>query len=187
MAMSRWSYRADQAVFPLLMAAAGAASLRHASIRQTEEWLGCLLSGVGAWTFLEYVLHRWVLHHVPPFKRLHEAHHAHPGEFIGTPAWLSAPLFVLAWLTLARELSRPAAGGAAAGLMAGYLAYSLLHDAVHHRRAAPGGWLARAKQRHARHHRPGARGDFGVSTAFWDRLFGTATTIRCNGSRRRGR
>lgn len=177
MRMSRWSYRADRAVFPMLLAAAGSVSLWHASVRQSEEWPAWVLAGLATWTLLEYLLHRWVLHRMPPFKRLHTEHHEHPFELIGTPTWLSAPLFVLAWLALTLALARPAAGGAAAGLMAGYLAYSLLHDAAHHRRAAPGGWLARVKRRHARHHQPGANGDFGVSTAFWDRVFGTATTI----------
>ncbi|HEX6016710.1 MAG TPA: sterol desaturase family protein [Burkholderiaceae bacterium] len=187
MRMSGWGCRADRVVYPLLLAAAGLASLWRTSTWQAEEWLGWSLAGVGVWTLLEYVLHRWVLHRVPPFKRLHEAHHAHPGELIGTPTWISAPLFVLAWSILAHELSRPIAGGAAVGLMLGYLAYSLLHDAAHHRRAAPGSRLARVKQRHARHHRPGANGDFGVSTGLWDRVFRTATAIRGADDRRAGR
>lgn len=176
MRLSPWSYRADFAVFPLLLAWVGVVSLRPASPSQTEMWLASALAGVGLWTLLEYALHRWLLHQLQPFKRLHDAHHANPSQLIGTPTWISASLFIAVWWYLLRELPRPAAGGATAGLMLGYLAYSMLHDAVHHWRAAPGGWLAHAKLRHARHHRAGARSDFGVTTDAWDRLFRTAST-----------
>lgn len=174
MRLNRWSYRADYAVLPLLASAVGLVSLRHASPWQIEAWLASALAGIAGWTLLEYGLHRWLLHRVQPFRRLHEAHHAHPSELIGTPAWLSAPLFAATWLALAQEMPRSAAGGAAVGLMLGYLAYSLLHDAVHHLRASPGSWLAGAKRRHARHHRPGASSNFGVTTGVWDRVFRTA-------------
>lgn len=178
MQLNRWSYRADYAVLPLLVAAVGLVSLQQASAWQVEEWIASALGGFVGWTLLEYGLHRWLLHRLPPFRRLHEAHHARPCELIGTPTWLSAPLFAVTWAVLAHELRQSAAGGIAAGLMLGYLAYCLLHDAVHHRRASPGSWLARAKRRHARHHRRGARSDFGVTTGVWDRVFGSSTAPR---------
>lgn len=178
MRLNRWSYRADYAVLPLLASAVALVSLRHASTWQIEEWLASALAGGVGWTLLEYGLHRWLLHRVQPFQRLHEAHHARPYELIGTPAWLSAPLFAMTWLALEHGLPRSAAGGAAVGLMLGYLAYTLLHDAVHHLRASPGSLLAGAKRRHARHHRPGASSDFGVTTGVWDRVFGTSAEPR---------
>ena len=178
MQLNRWSYRADYAVLPLLVSAVGLVSLQQSSTWQIEEWVASALMGLVGWTLLEYVLHRWLLHRVPPFRRLHEAHHARPSDLIGTPTWLSAPLFAVAWALLAHELSRSAAGGAAVGLMLGYLAYCLLHDAVHHLRATPGSWLAHAKRRHARHHRRGASSDFGVTTDVWDRVFRTSTVAR---------
>lgn len=172
--LTKWSYRADFAAYPVLIASALVLALPHAG--QAASALTALAVGWAAWTGIEYSLHRWVLHRVPPFKRMHDEHHARPAEFIGTPTWFSVMLFLAAWAALAAELPHPTAAGAAAGLMAGYLCYTLIHDAVHHRRAAPGTWLYRAKRRHALHHRPGAHGHYGVSTGFWDRVFGTSTS-----------
>ena len=170
MVMSRWAYRADYAVYPLLIGASAALDLRAAPLH----WLAAAAAGLALWPALEYGLHRWVLHRVPPLRGLHALHHAHPAALIGTPTWVTALLFLLLWSALARGLAAPLAAGATAGLMLGYLLYAAVHDAVHHRAASPGTWLAAAKRRHAAHHRPGARCNYGVSSPFWDRLLGTA-------------
>jgi sterol desaturase/sphingolipid hydroxylase (fatty acid hydroxylase superfamily) len=183
MQLSKWSYRADFAVYPLLVGAAGMQALAHAGRTQIEAGIVAGLAGLFAWTAIEYGLHRWVLHRIEPFKRMHDAHHASPSAFIGTPTWFSAALFLAAWAVLAAELPRSVAAGLAAGLMLGYLAYTLIHDAVHHRRARPGSWLQRAKLRHALHHRPGSQSNFGVSTGLWDRVMGTADTAGENPAR----
>lgn len=175
MHLSKWSYRADFVVYPLLIGASLFLAAAHSTRSQGEAGLAAFLAGALLWTAIEYALHRWVLHRMEPFKGLHAAHHANPSAFIGTPTWFSAAMFLAVWAALAAEAPRAVAGGLCAGLMLGYLAYALLHDALHHRRARPGGWLHRAKLRHAHHHRPGARTDFGVSTGLWDQLFATAT------------
>ena len=175
MQLNKWSYRADFVVYPLMVGVAVSLSLTHATRVQAEAGLGAILAGWFCWTGIEYLLHRWVLHRLQPFRRLHDAHHASPSAFIGTPTWLSALLFLGVWAALAAKLPHALAAGFAGGLMLGYLLYALVHDAVHHRRAEPGSWLYPAKLRHARHHRLGAHTDFGVSTAVWDRAFATAS------------
>lgn len=175
MRLSKWAYHADFFVYPVLIAGAAVSSLWHAAPRVAQQWFGAVVLGVLGWTAIEYALHRWLLHRVPPFRRLHGSHHEHPGALIGTPTWLSASLFLGAWAALAHEASAPMAGGLATGLMLGYLAYAFIHDAVHHRRARPGSWLYRAKLRHARHHRAGSSTDFGVSTGVWDAVFHTSS------------
>lgn len=173
MRLSKLGYHADFFVYPVLIAASTLWSLWHAPTQVTERWFEALGLGLLAWTPIEYALHRWLLHRVPPFNRLHGMHHAHPGALIGTPTWLSASLFLALWAALAREASASVAGGLATGLMSGYLAYAFVHDAVHHRRARAGSWLYRAKRRHARHHRAGSNCDFGVSTGVWDAVLRT--------------
>jgi len=173
MQMNKWSYRADFAVYPLLIASALALALQPPRTGEPAHCLAALAAGWLAWTGIEYALHRWVLHRVPPFRRWHAAHHASPAAYIGTPTWLSAALFLAAWAGLTLALPRAAAAGVAAGAMIGYLVYAAIHDAVHHRRAAAGSWLHRAKLRHALHHRAGVHGPYGVSTLAWDHLFGT--------------
>jgi sterol desaturase/sphingolipid hydroxylase (fatty acid hydroxylase superfamily) len=173
MRLSKWSYYADFALYPVWIAALATRALWHASLAAAGLALGVFALGLVAWSGLEYALHRWVLHRIEPFRRLHEQHHAHPADFIGTPVWFSAALFLIAWQALARWEPGFLAAGLAAGLMTGYLAYSSVHAAVHHRRVRSGSWLHRAKLRHARHHQAESRCNYAVSCSFWDRVFGT--------------
>ena len=173
MGMTKWAYYADFVVYPVLIAGAALHALWHASSAVAALFLAAMGLGLVAWTGVEYVLHRWVLHRLPPFKRLHALHHERPFDLIGTPTWLSAALFVGLWWLLARETPAALTGGATTGLMAGYLGYVAVHDAVHHRRAQPGSWLHQAKLRHARHHQAGVACNFGVSNAWWDAALGT--------------
>lgn len=175
MRLSRWSYYADLVVYPVLIAAVETFSLLHATPRAIASSLALATSGLPAWTALEYALHRWLLHRIPPFRCMHARHHEHPAALIGTPTWVTVPLFVALWVLLARAASVAAASAMVAGLMTGYLVYVIIHDAVHHRRAGPGSWLHAAKLRHARHHLPGVGGNFGVTSGLWDSALGTAT------------
>ena len=88
------------------------------------------LAGVVLWTLTEYVLHRWMLHGVEPFRRWHLAHHRHAGVAIRVPVLFSV-LLVLAVVGLPALLS----GGSAfaAPLSAGMLLGNLLQEAVHQR------------------------------------------------------
>jgi sterol desaturase/sphingolipid hydroxylase (fatty acid hydroxylase superfamily) len=174
MRLSKWGYQADFIVYPVLIAGVALRSLWSAPPPRGAAWLAAAALGLLAWTLLEYTLHRWVLHGVPPFRQLHAQHHEHQGALIGTPTWVSAPLFLGLWAAIAHAAGDATAGGAAAGLMTGYLIYAFIHDAVHHRAARPGSWLFRAKTRHALHHRPGAHCNFGVSSGAWDAVLRTA-------------
>jgi sterol desaturase/sphingolipid hydroxylase (fatty acid hydroxylase superfamily) len=49
---------------------------------------------------------------------------------------------------------------------------SVVHDAVHQWRLDHESFLYRAKLRHAAHHYGKQDGNFGVTTVFWDRVFG---------------
>lgn len=173
MHMNKWSYRADFAVYPVLAGVALTLAFGHVTWASGAASVVAVVAGAALWTVIEYLLHRWVLHHWQPFKRLHDAHHLHPSEFIGTPTWVSVGLFLALWAALAAAFAHTVAAGLIGGLMLGYLVYAIVHDVLHHRRVRPGSWLHRAKLRHARHHSPGARTDFGVTTRVWDVVFGT--------------
>jgi len=150
-----------------------------------------VLAGGAAWSLLEYLLHRFVLHRIAPFSRWHGEHHLRPRALISSPVVLSLTLFVLlaampAWWLLG---SWPASA-LTLGLMAGYLAYGLIHHAVHHPLPAwmaQSAWMNRRRTRHAMHHyahhageasRPGRQCHYGVSNSFWDAVFGTNPVIR---------
>src|ERR1700691_5500307 len=52
------------------------------------------LVGLAVWTFVEYVVHRWVYHAVPFFEKLHDAHHDDPKALIGVPSFVSSGLIL---------------------------------------------------------------------------------------------
>ena len=138
------------------------------------------LLGMFSWTFLEYVIHRW-LGHDPryrgnPFGVEHERHHAEGNYFAPTPkkAALAALVAVLiggpaAWLA--------GAHGAAAvgGLLVMYGTYEVLHRREH-THAGIGGYGRWARRHHFHHHFVDPKTNHGVTTPLWDVLFRTYRT-----------
>jgi hypothetical protein len=131
-------------------------------------------AGVLWWTLLEYLLHRFAFH--GGAAGLGVRHHAHHDDVRSRTLALASPPAVAAGLALHAlallGLLGPAAGGAAlAGVAAGYAAYEAIHLAAHRPRPRSR-WLRRLRRHHLLHHgAPEAR--FGVTTALWDRVFGT--------------
>jgi len=141
--------------------------------RRTEI-LAFALLGLVAWTLVEYVLHRFVLHGIQPFKAWHAEHHRRPRALIGTPTILSAALIAALVFLPALVLSDLwRASALTFGLLTGYLVYAIVHHATHHWRV-DNAWLRKVKRHHALHHSPIAvPGRYGVSSAFWDAVFRT--------------
>jgi len=138
----------------------------------------CTAAGLASWSLVEYGLHRFVLHRVEPFQRWHGEHHRRPTALIGTPTLMSAALF--ATLVFAPGWALAGAWPAAAftlGMLAGYLAYVVIHFATHHAAhpaLARTGWLRQRRRWHALHHkRLDAPGCYGVTSGFWDHVFGS--------------
>ncbi len=135
---------------------------------------GWVAGGLAAWTLVEYVLHRFVLHHVPPFKGLHASHHQRPAALIGSPTLLTVSLFALLVFAPAHSffgLWRACA--LTLGMVSGYLGYTLIHHGVHHWRSSSP-WLRRRRRWHGLHHCSSVSATcFGVTSAFWDHIFGT--------------
>lgn len=131
--------------------------------------------GLASWTAIEYLLHRFVLHGLQPFRRWHAEHHQRPSALICAPTILSATLIASLILLPAWVLSGPwRACALTLGVLTGYLIYAITHHATHHWRA-DGVWLQQRKQWHALHHyHSGQRACFGVTSAFWDHVFGSA-------------
>lgn len=132
------------------------------------------LTGLLSWTLIEYLLHRFVLHGLQPFKRWHAEHHTRPTALICAPTVLSATLFFILVFLPALELGNLWAASALTwGVMTGYLVYAITHHAVHHWHGNSQ-WLKKRKLWHALHHARGTQpGRFGVSSSFWDRVWGT--------------
>ena len=170
---SPWSYYADFVLYPIALGAGLAVLLLRAPVLNGSLLLAAVI-GFLCWSPIEYVLHRYVLHGVQPFKRLHQEHHDRPMALIGAPTLLSMVLLVVLvygpvslvfgdWLALAATL----------GVTLGYFFYLIVHHAVHHWKARPGSWLAARKREHAIHHMKGVEGWYGVTTPFWDKVLRT--------------
>lgn len=168
-------YYADFLVYPLVLVGLAASSVAYATPMRPLAWLAAVLVGLFVWSLAEYIIHRFVLHNVIYFRGLHDTHHATPTALIGTPIWMSFGILVVAvllpsWWLLGFELGN----GFTFGMTTGYLAYSFAHHILHHWRILPGSYLYRVKHRHALHHFRQDEGNFGVTTLFWDHVFGTA-------------
>ena len=95
--------------------------------------LGFLLAGLVIWTFLEYALHRFVLHGLKPFSKWHALHHLRPRALIFAPTLLSGTLIALLIFTPAFLMSSASrATSLTVGLLVGYLGYAITHHAIHH-------------------------------------------------------
>lgn len=172
-------YYADFLVYPLVLIALVAAANLSASPWNPLLWIVATLAGLFAWTLAEYIIHRFILHNVVYFRDLHDQHHATPTELIGTPIWMSFSILVVAVLLPAWWLlGVPYGSGFTFGMTAGYLTYSFAHHALHHWRMLPGHPLYNWKRQHALHHFRHDEGNFGVTTLFWDHVFGTALSQR---------
>jgi sterol desaturase/sphingolipid hydroxylase (fatty acid hydroxylase superfamily) len=127
--------------------------------------------GLCTWTVVEYLLHRFVLHRLPPFKGWHEEHHLRPAALLCTPTLMSAGLILaLIFVPSFLVLGAWKAGALTEGLTMGYFGYAVTHHAIHHWRP-DSQWLRDRKRWHALHHLH-AQGRYGVTSAFWDRVFG---------------
>lgn len=176
---SRRAYRADFVLYSLAVLVIAGLLLLDGP---RDRWLataGFALTGLVGWTFIEYLLHRFVLHGLQPFKRWHAEHHDRPTALICTPTLLSGSLiFTLVYLPAFVVGSVWTACALTLGVLTGYLAYAVTHHATHHWQV-DNPWLQRRKRWHALHHhhvrRPGC---FGVTSAVWDRVFCTAGRAR---------
>ena len=136
------------------------------------------LLGAFSWTFLEYVLHRWLGHDARyrrnPFGVEHVRHHVEGDYFAPsykkliiaaiTSVVLCVPAILLAGRTLGIAY--------VLGLMGFYGAYEVLHRLEHtHPGIGPyGRW---ARRHHLYHHFVDGRANHGVTSPLWDFVFGT--------------
>ncbi|HUX83464.1 MAG TPA: sterol desaturase family protein [Halothiobacillus sp.] len=126
--------------------------------------------GLLCWSFIEYVMHRFLFHAIQPFQRMHEDHHIHPKSLIATPTIISFTLIiVLVWLpaTLIGGLWNGL--GFTLGVTIGYFVYGIIHHAMHHWRLK-NAWIKKRTRLHAIHHHS-PHYNYGVTMSLWDYIF----------------
>jgi len=170
-------YLADFVVYAMASTVLAVLLAVLAPYQRRTELLAFALLGLVAWTLVEYVLHRFVLHGMQPFQAWHAEHHRRPRALNGTPTILSTALIVALVFLPALVLSDLwRASALTFGLLTGYLVYAVVHHAAHHWRA-DNAWLRQIKRHHALHHSPAAApGRYGVTSTLWDVVFRTNGT-----------
>ena len=141
----------------------------------------CLALGFFVWTFFEYILHRIVFHYQPKSnfgKRMHYLfhgiHHDFPQEAdrLVMPPSSSLPIATIVFLIFYIPLGM-AGVVTFVGFLSGYLYYELVHYSVHHKKNPGVFWNKAQQKNHLQHHFKNYNKQFGVTTTFWDRVFGT--------------
>lgn len=156
--------------------------LRDAAV-SLPAWAGLALGGVFFWTFLEYLLHRFVFHFHFDKKSevqndlsflIHGIHHDYPNDAdrLVMPPVITAIVAVAVGTPLWFALGPHAFYAFFGGTVAGYIWYDLTHYALHHVKSFTP-WGKKQKQYHMVHHYQTPEIRYGVTTPIWDVVFGT--------------
>lgn len=141
------------------------------------------VAGLFIWTLLEYLMHRFLFHiddwlpDHPLFLTLHfllhGVHHYLPMDglrLVMPPALLvilATPFYKLAHALFSYHTAQAVFAG---GFM-GYIMYDVTHYSLHHIRLPQ--YLKELKTYHLDHHYKNYELGFGVTSKFWDKVFGT--------------
>jgi sterol desaturase/sphingolipid hydroxylase (fatty acid hydroxylase superfamily) len=117
------------------------------------------------------------------WKRIHYDHHQDPNhlEVLFGALHTTLPTIALATAPVGYAIGLPwgeeaAIGAAAIAFATGLLTtcfYEFVHCVQHLAYKPKSKWLAEMKKRHLSHHFHDETGNFGITTFFWDKLFGT--------------
>ncbi|VAX20061.1 Sphingolipid (R)-alpha-hydroxylase FAH1 (no EC) [hydrothermal vent metagenome] len=144
-------------------------------------FLAIYIGGIAFWTITEYSLHRFLFHYHPKsatmkefFWTFHGVHHDYPQDSkrLVMPPSVSLPLAVLFYYFFYLVFGVINANPFAAGFFTGYLFYDITHYAIHHFNFKGNIWK-KLKDHHSIHHYKYEELGFGVSSPFWDYVFGT--------------
>lgn len=130
------------------------------------------LLGFATWTFVEYLVHGILAHRFRTFVTpMHGGHHREPRMvFTSILAW--GPIALL-FFAGAAALAGPLLGAVyATALLVGFLHYEWFHWRLHFR-TPRNARERRLRAHHLAHHLRRGRAYHGVTTRFWDRIFGT--------------
>lgn len=140
--------------------------------------------GIFVWSFAEYSLHRCVFHfddYTPdhPFALylhflIHGIHHLIPmdPDRLVFPPVLGMIVYSILFPTIVFFCPGNFGRLVGAGFIIGYIAYDMTHIYIHH--CQP--WIAHFKEMkkyHNKHHYIDGNRGYGITTKFWDKIFGT--------------
>lgn len=147
----------------------------------TNMVLGLFFGGLLFFTFVEYIVHRWVYH--PPENssdgwkdftyKAHGIHHDYPKDKqrLAMPPWASIIVATLL-LFIFKAVMSQFAFAFLAGFLTGYASYLLVHYSIHVFKM-PNNILKALWVNHSIHHYTSNEIMFGVSSPLWDYVFRT--------------
>lgn len=129
--------------------------------------------GLFCWTFIEYFIHRFLMHAKERKGHTHGDHFHHHSTGIIFTTHVKRILFIAAavsslWtgIFISAYILLPA------GILTGFAIYSYMHVWLHKQWATR--WLGGLQKFHIQHHIGQTEKCFGVTTMLWDHLFNTA-------------
>ena len=153
----------------------------HASHGLSVLWsFGLFTAGLFAWTLFEYLMHRYVFHFVTENPRLqrffyfaHGVHHEYPRDKdrLFLPPLVSIAIAAILFYAF-RATMAEAVYAFFPGFVMGYLLYGTMHYCIHAFNP-PFKFMKPLWRYHHIHHYADHDRGFGVSTPFWDHVFGT--------------
>jgi 4-hydroxysphinganine ceramide fatty acyl 2-hydroxylase len=172
-------------IFPILGVLLLYFTSRHEQSGHFKDLFRPVTAGILVWTLLEYGLHRFVFHiQLPvPNPRLrevvnasHMSHHASPrdpNKVLVHPLYGIVVSSILYGLILAVLRDGFSSAGVMVGIWIGFLYYEAVHYRVHFSLSGAG-FVARQRRAHFYHHFTNNKRCFGVTSPFWDYVFGTS-------------
>lgn len=139
-----------------------------------------VFAGICTWSFLEYVIHRWLGHSKQPrtqFGVEHRAHHRNGDYFApSTKKAMSAiPVLIVAGIVSSLIFGLEIGGAYTAGFAGFYIFYEVIHRRIH-THGPRGPYTRFVRKHHLYHHFHSARMNHGVTSPIWDVVFGTLAT-----------
>ncbi len=138
-------------------------------------WLIWIISGWLSWTFTEYSVHRFYMHHPQPNteKKLYQSHmnhHRNPSH-IKITLWHRLGMLISGLILLYFSFFLPPIIVIFTGFFIGFIGYTLMHWMLHQSWASR--LFPRLQESHLHHHGRYPDNCFGFSLILWDHLFGT--------------
>ncbi len=142
---------------------------------QPASYFWFILLGVFIWTLVEYLMHRFLFHvNESQFQyTIHGVHHEYPRDkerlfMPPVPGIIIVCIFYAIWYLIFRQ-NAPLV---TIGFLMGYMFYTFIHYIVHAWKPVKGFKILWSH--HHKHHNPMYEDKaFGVSSPFWDYIFGT--------------
>lgn len=139
------------------------------------------IAGVILWTLLEYLMHRFLGHEHKGknlFKAEHGQHHAKYNYF--APAYKKALLALVVTTTLFTLMQAIVSYSISLAFLSGFLGMYIIYEVTHYRfhiRKPVAKPFILLRKHHFYHHFHNPKSNHGVTTRFWDRVFGTFVPV----------